>query len=158
MKVNKVKERNILEVMKEEKSSLFWGNVDAQYPYKCPREIQFISKWLSLNLELVMLKIIQSQKPLGCDSCPSLRRPTEGAAVGGADFLPPQMAALEHSGMHKDGSAGPCAGSTDGGSVAINLNSLNVQTVTFEHFKPQCASAKRSLVVLIRTSRIDQGY
>lgn len=95
MKVNKVRGRNLPEVMKEGKSSLFCGNVDTQYP----TEIQFMSEWLDLNLELVMLKIIQSQKPLGCDSCPSLCRPTEGAAVGGTDFLPPQMAALEHPWM-----------------------------------------------------------
>lgn len=134
MKINKVKEKNVLQVMKEGKSSLFWGNVDTQYPYKHPREVQFMSEWLSLNLELVMLKIIHSQKLLGCDSCPSLCRPTEGAAVGGTDFLPPQMAALEHPGMHMDGSAGPCAGNTCGGSAAINLNSLNVQTIIFELF------------------------
>lgn len=36
-KVNKVKGRNLLEVMKEGKSSLFCGNVGTQYP----REIQF---------------------------------------------------------------------------------------------------------------------
>lgn len=46
-------------------------------------------------------------------------QPTEGAAVGGTNFLPPQMAAHEHPEMHMALLA-PWAESTDGGSDCLS--------------------------------------